>query len=183
MPALPEPPVLFAQLTPLAEAQPDAVERLLDAAFGADRRRRTAYRLREGAIAIPELSFAAWNEGGLVGTLQSWPVALRGEGRATPLTMVGPVAVVPAAQGRGIGSALMDRLVAVAKGPLVMIGDPDYYRRWGFVADAAAGWRIEAGPYEQHRLLARGAAPNSGILTPRHSRESGNPASSCCLVE
>lgn len=168
-------------LTPLAKADPDTVETLLDAAFGADRRGRTAYRLREGAVAIPELSFAAWNGDRLVGTLQSWPVALRTASGTEPLVMVGPVAVVPDLQSTGIGKALMSALIDTADRTgataLMMIGDPEYYERFGFTAEPAAGWRID-GPYEQRRLLARvrGQVASEGELLPRHSRKSGNPA-------
>lgn len=167
-------------LTPLSNAGPEAVEALLDAAFGADRRGRTAYRLREGAVAIPELSFAAWEGARLVGTLQSWPVALcRADGSDT-LVMVGPVAVVPDLQTQGIGKALMAALIDAAEttgaDALMMIGDPEYYERFGFTAAPAAGWRID-GPYEQRRLLARvrrDVAPE-GELRSCHCREDGNP--------
>lgn len=141
-------------LTPLAKADAAAIEALLDAAFGADRHGRTAYRLRAEADWLPAMSFAAWNGERLVGTLQSWPVALDTD----RLVMVGPVAVLPDAQGQGVGTALMDRLIVAAEAEseqvLMMIGDPDYYGRWGFTAKDTGGWRID-GPYDTHRLLAR----------------------------
>lgn len=159
-------------IAPLAPVPPQAVEALLDAAFGADRRGRTAYRLREGAAAIPALSFAAHRDGALVGTLQSWPVALlTPEGARHDLVMVGPVAVAPHAQNSGVGRAMMAALVSAAARTaapaLMMIGDPDYYAAWDFTAAATGGWRID-GPYEQHRLLARaaGALPRAGLLVP-----------------
>jgi predicted N-acetyltransferase YhbS len=50
-----------------------------------------------------------------------------------------------------------------------MIGDADYYGRWGYSAALTTGWRCP-GPYEQGRLLARGAAlsamPSEGMLGP-----------------
>ncbi|MBA3898013.1 MAG: N-acetyltransferase [Sphingomonadaceae bacterium] len=154
------------RIAPLAEANPDAIEALLDAAFGAERRARTAYRIRAGAAAIPDLSFAAFDDGVLAGTLQSWPVQI---GDA-PLTLVGPVAVAPERQRSGIGHAMMERLIAAARGrPLAMIGDPEYYGRFfGFTADATGGWDVP-GPVERHRLLARnaGSLPRTGALGPR----------------
>ena len=48
---------------------------LLDEAFGADRHRRTAYVIRGSATAIASLSFAAIEEGTLVGSIQCWPIA------------------------------------------------------------------------------------------------------------
>ncbi|MBS0505363.1 MAG: GNAT family N-acetyltransferase, partial [Proteobacteria bacterium] len=110
MPACKE-TALTLTLTPLTEADPQAVETLLDAAFGTDRRGRTAYRLREGASPVPALSFAAWENGRLVGTLQSWPVALRTSKGDEALVMVGPVAVEPDVQNKGVGKAMMAALI------------------------------------------------------------------------
>lgn len=144
----------------MAEIAPQAVEDLLDAAFGADRFARTAYRLREGASAIPALSFALVSEGALVATIQCWPVAHRApNGAVTPLVMVGPVAVRPDAQRGGHGRRLMDHMLAAAEsagdGALMMIGDPEYYGRFfGFTAEATGKWDLP-GPYEKRRLLAR----------------------------
>jgi predicted N-acetyltransferase YhbS len=153
-------------IAPLSNAGPQAVEALLDAAFGADRYTRTAYRIREGMGAIPALSFAAFDSGKLVGTLQSWPVQL-GD---TPLTLVGPVAVAPEVQRGGIGRMLMDALIdAAPETAMVMIGDPEYYGRFfGFSAEKTGDWRVP-GPVERHRLLARNAAglPKTGMLGPR----------------
>jgi predicted N-acetyltransferase YhbS len=143
------------QTVPLSQIDPQAVEALLDASFGADRRGRTAYRMRDGTQAIAGLSFAALDEGVLLGTIQSWPVRL-GQDR---LALVGPVAVMPDAQGKGIGKLLMTAMLAAADAgsadALMMIGDPDYYGRFfGFTAEATAGWDVP-GPVERHRLLAR----------------------------
>lgn len=171
---------LALTLTPLAQADAAGVEALLDAAFGADRHARTAYKLRNGVAWLPVLSFAAWNEMRLVGTLQSWPVALRAECGDERLVMVGPVAVLPEVQGQGVGKALMDRLIAVAPedSALMMIGDPEYYGRWGFTAEHTGGWRID-GAYEQRRLLARlgrAVALDGQLVSTPHSGEGENRA-------
>jgi predicted N-acetyltransferase YhbS len=166
--------LILPVILPISTAAPDAVEALLDAAFGADRRKRTAYRLRDGLAPIADLSFAAFAEDRLVGTLQSWPVELAGPDGAIPLILVGPVAVAPDSQRRGIGYALMARLLATeaaANGdPMLLIGDAPYYGRFGFVADPARHWALP-GPYELDRLLVRADAdhslPDAGTLTPR----------------
>ena len=164
-------------LVPLAQVDPADVEALLDRAFGPQRHARTAYRIRAGTEWLPGASFAALDdEDWLVGTVQCWPVALTDPaGRAHPLIMVGPVAVLPGHQGEGYGKALMlAALEAVDAAPTplpqVMIGDPEYYGRFfGFDAGPAAGWRCP-GPYEQHRLLVRTAnpavLPAKGMLGP-----------------
>ena len=140
------------EIIPLSAIAPDRVEALLDAAFGADRKARTAYKLRAGAAAIPSLSFAAVLKETLVGSLQSWPVRVEGQS----VTLVGPVAVSPEHQRSGIGRLLMERLItAAADAPMMMIGDPEYYGRFfGFTAEATASW-VLPGPVERHRLLAK----------------------------
>ncbi len=161
----------------MSDIEPQAVEDLLDAAFGADRFGRTAYRIREGADAIPALSFALVDDGALIGTIQCWPVAHRAaDGTATPLVMVGPVAVRPDVQRGGHGRVLMAHMLAAAEtkadGALMMIGDPEYYGRFfGFDADATAAWDLP-GPFEQRRLLARainghGLPTGAGMIGPR----------------
>ncbi len=131
----------MTRIEQLAGTGDDAIGALLDAAFGPNRHGRTAYRIRLGMAWFTTLSFAAFDaDNRLIGTLQSWPVALHGaDGAQSPLVMVGPVAVLPNAQRHGIGRALMDRLIEtvdlVPSDPLVMIGDPKYYGRfWGFTA-------------------------------------------------
>lgn len=164
-----------ATIIPLDNVDPALVEALLDRAFEPERHLRTAYRVREGMDWLPALSFAALDgEEMLAATIQCWPVALTDPtGRAHPLIMVGPVAVLPERQSMGYGRALMAASLACiddrAPLPLVMIGDPDYYARWGFTSEATAGWETP-GPVERHRLLARHAnpavLPREGMLGP-----------------
>ncbi|CAN5150379.1 N-acetyltransferase [soil metagenome] len=177
----------MATILPLASQTGGAIELLLDAAFGSDRRGRAAYKIREGMTWIPQLSYALTDDaGGLVGTLQSWPVALHdSEGQAEPLIMVGPVAILPVAQRGGFGRALMDKVVADARAqatePLMMIGDPEYYGRfWGFSAGATQAWHV-SGAIDRRRLLALSVdgrpVPQTGMLGPRQQVESSiNPS-------
>ncbi len=168
-----------ATLIPLEAVDPAMVEEVLDRAFGPERHARTAYRIREGMDWLPGLSLAALDANDmLVGTIQCWPIGLQTKQGQVPLVMVGPVAVVPERQGEGFGIGLMSAMIAedarLAGGrgpalPQVLIGDAEYYGRWGFSAAMTGGWRCP-GPYEQHRLLARGhglaAMPLDGMLGP-----------------
>lgn len=161
-------------IVPLSAIDPQLVEDLLDAAFEPARRERTSYRIREGAEWLPALSFAALDDGDwLVGTIQAWPVALNDDaGRAHPLLMVGPVAVVLGHQGEGYGKALMAAtLGAIGPGaalPQVLIGDAPYYGRFGF-SEAPRGWKCP-GPWDPARLLVRcdnpAVLPPAGMLGP-----------------
>lgn len=161
----------------MSNIEPQAVEDLLDAAFGSDRFGRTAYRIREGVDAVPALSFALVEDGALVGTIQCWPVALRAaDADDVPLVMVGPVAIRPDVQRGGHGRALMKQMLGAAEteadGALMMIGDPEYYGRFfGFTADATGEWDLP-GPFEKRRLLARAVnghrlPTDAGMIGPR----------------
>ena len=172
----------MVELVPLDRIARHAVEALLDAAFGTDRHGRTAYRLRAGVDAVAGLSIAALDvDGALLGTIQCWPVVHSAPGGgATPLVMVGPVAVTPDRQQGGIGRQLVAATLAAADagaadGALMMIGDPEYYGRFfGFVADATGDWDLP-GPFERRRLLARAVpghlVPDApGTIGPRPAR-------------
>ena len=164
-------------IVPASARHGAAIEALLDDVFGSDRHGRTAYRLREGSAAVPDLSFALVEDGLLIGTIQCWPVVHRSaDGIVTPLVMVGPVAVRPDVQRGGHGRALMAHMLEAAEtsadGALMMIGDPEYYGRFfGFTADATGAWDLP-GPFEKRRLLARavrglGLPTGAGMIGPR----------------
>ena len=163
----------MSELVPIDAIAAEAVEHLLDRAFGRDRHGRTAYLLRAGTRAIPALSFAACdtgapNGGELLGTIQCWPAWFIGDdGCRAPLVLVGPVAVAPERQQNGVGRRLMQAALDAAgdEEALMLIGDPEYYGRFfGFTAERTAQWRLP-GPVERHRLLARGRSVPSGAGT------------------
>ena len=59
------------------------------------------------------------------------------------MLQVGPLAVLPSHQRRGIGSALMEETIRIADArgePLLLIeGNPKYYERFGFTRADAVG--------------------------------------------
>lgn len=148
-------------LHPLSAIDSDALERLLDAAFGTDRHGRTAYAVRAGTMAIEDLSFAALEENELIGSLQSWPIALTSSlSESISLIMVGPVAVHPDRQNIGIGrhmTRVATQRLDLAGQSAMMIGDPEYYESFGFRSGPASGWTLP-GPVEPHRILLRPAS-------------------------
>ncbi|MXO75584.1 GNAT family N-acetyltransferase [Altererythrobacter aerius] len=79
---------------------------------------------------------------------------------------LGPVSVLPAHQGCRIGARLIEQGLAEltkrgARG-VVLLGDPEYYSRFGFAHDSAL---MYPGPPPQYfqRLVIAGAAP-AGIV-------------------
>ncbi len=168
----------MAKITRLESCNSADVEALLDAAFGADRRGRTAYLLRAGMAMIEPLSFGLLkDDGALTGSIQCWPVQVADDDHVSPLILVGPVAVHPDAQSRGHGHMLMQAMLSAASEmgdpAMVMIGDGEYYGRFGFTAAKTGGWRLP-GPWEPHRLLCRNPERHpllqAGRIGPRDGR-------------
>ena len=165
------------EIVPAQAADLPDIEALLDAAFGQDRKARTAYAIRGAAKPLEGFSFVARSSAGqILGSIQLWPITLReAAGQVHPLLLLGPVAVAPQLQRSGIGKQLMARALeetdAAAIDAIVLIGDPEYYERFGFFAAPTAQWETP-GPVERHRLLVRlqpkGAArlPARGTLGP-----------------
>ncbi len=137
-----------------AERASDVVAReaLLDACFGDNRHTRTCQRLRDGRAPAEGLALAVVAEGRLVGTVRLWHVSAGGK----PALMLGPLAVDATCRGLGVGAALMDHALAVAKarghGAVILLGDAPYYARFGFTADKTGELSLP-GPFERDRLL------------------------------
>ncbi len=138
-----------------AERASDVVAReaLLDACFGDNRHARTCQRLRDGRAPAQGLSLAAVHQDGrLVGTVRLWHVSAGGRSAL----MLGPLAVDDDCRGLGVGAALMQRALAVAKarghGAVILLGDAPYYDRFGFTA-ARTGELSLPGAFERERLL------------------------------
>ena len=118
-------------------------------------------RLRAGdALTV---SLVAVEHDAVIGHVAFSPVTIDGEnGRWFGL---GPVSVEPNSQSRGIGSALirkgLDQLRQREAAGCVVLGDPAYYRRFGFEHDDAL--RYDGAPPEYFmRLLLADEEPPKG---------------------
>jgi putative acetyltransferase len=100
--------------------------------------------LRADAGWLPRLSLVAEVGGAVVGHVVCTRAWL-GPGDA-PVLGLGPLGVVPAAQGRGVGRALVHSVLGAAdaldEALVGLLGNPAYYGRFGFVP--ARVRRIEA---------------------------------------
>jgi putative acetyltransferase len=89
--------------------------------------------LRHDGDVIPALSLVALINEELVGHV----VCSRANIDGSPSVGLGPLGVVPAYQHRGVGQALMHGVLAAADAleepAVLLLGDPGYYRRFGFV--------------------------------------------------
>jgi len=161
----------------VAERPEDAAlnEPLLDRTFGAQRKQKTVYRLREGVPPLSELCFSAIDEeGGLLASLRFWPILIE----TTPAILLGPLAVEPVIQGCGVGRALLRHGLgqATLQGHrlCVVVGEADYYAPFGF-ACATAARLILPGPVDLKRFQVAELAPGalegvSGLIGPVESR-------------
>ena len=129
-----------------------AIERLSARAFGPGRYARSAYRLREGVPADPNLSFVAWVGTLLVGSNIMTPIRVG----TTPALLLGPLTVDPAFRSGGIGETLVMRSLQAARDAghtlVLLVGDLPYYARMGF--RTVPPGRLEfCGPVDPARLL------------------------------
>lgn len=137
-----------------------ARERLLDAAMGPNRRRKSSEKLRRGRLPAEGLAFVARNAAGhVIGTVRLWNVhaGISPAGKPLPALLLGPLAVDPAHEGKGIGAALMRGAISEARrlghGAVLLVGDAPYYERFGFFAEKTATLMMP-GPFERGRFLA-----------------------------
>jgi len=113
--------------------------------------------LRRDHAWIPGLSLVAELDGRVVGQVTSSRGVLAGPTGDRPDRQpvgVGPVSVLPSEQRAGVGRALMTDLIARAtragEPALVLLGDPAFYRRFGFRPAADAGIRPPDPGWEVH---------------------------------
>jgi len=116
-----------------APADVGAIHAVVASAFGRSDEARLVDALRAAGKAT--ISLVADHDGRVVGHVLFSPVTLAGAPSASGLA---PLAVVPPMQRRGIGGALvragLDRCRAAHRPFVVVLGSPDYYGRFGFLA-------------------------------------------------
>lgn len=129
-----------------ADAQP--VHALVSAAFGRAEEAELVQALHRDGDAV--ISLLAEQDGALLGH-----VLLSRMSAPFPALALAPLSVAPARQGQGIGTALAREAVARAGergfAAVFVLGDPAYYRRFGFDTEAAKGF---SSPYAGEHLMA-----------------------------
>ena len=140
------------EILPQRPDDPAHFESLLDRTFGPDRLSKTVYRLREGVEDLSALRFVAVDPGGrLLASLRFWPILIE----AAPAILLGPLAVEPPLQGRGMGKALVRHGLNEARRRghriCVVVGEPEYYGPFGFTSAGAAGL-VLPGPVDPRRF-------------------------------
>ena len=133
------------------------VEALLDTAFAPGRTSLSSYRLRAGPPVVPLCHVARDELGILAGAIRFWPVRVGG----SPVLLLGPVAVHPTRQGEGLGALLIEESLSGARADwdrVLLVGDADYYRRFGFRRLHAV---TMPPPTDPDRVLGRELSPGA----------------------
>jgi len=150
------------RIRPEAPKDQDAIREVHRRAFHGEGEAKLVDALRcDGDAAI---SLVAETEGEIVGHILF--SRLQAPLRALALA---PLAVLPEAQGRGTGSALirtgLEQAVAEGWEAVFVLGAPAFYGRFGFTTDAAKGFTSAySGPHFMAMLLGSKPAAMTGPL-------------------
>lgn len=132
----------------------DAIERVLDRAFGPGRFAKTSERVRERAgAAAPLLSRVAIEDGAVIGVCRISRISVG----ATDAFFLGPLAVDPSSQHQGLGATLTRNALAACRadrvaGAVILVGAEAFFKAFGF--SIIPEHRVEMlGPVDPRRFL------------------------------
>lgn len=160
------------RIRPESPADHAAVRVVNQQAFGADAEAILVDALRDEGDAL--FALVAEAEGEIVGHIlfSRLPIAMA-NGDEVVAAALAPLAVMPAWQRRGIGSALaregLVRCRELGLPAVVVLGDPAYYTRFGFRPELARGL---ASPWSGPHLMALELTPGGlagGRGVPRYA--------------
>ena len=119
---------------------PDVYQVNVDA-FGGNAEARLVDRLRTAAH--PVISLVALVDNTVAGHILFSPVSIEASGQAQLIMGLGPLSVRPEFQGCGIGRDLvatgLERCRRIAAAAVVVLGEPGYYGRFGFIPASTFG--------------------------------------------
>ncbi len=148
-----------------------AIARVVAAAFGRQDEARLVDELRAGGYV--RLSWVAESQGQIVAHVLFSELTIVSPTGSRCTLGLAPVAVAPRVQRQGIGTGLITRGLAACRAAgypsVFVLGDPRYYRRFGFSAELAAPFDSPyAGEHFMARELVAGAlqVPTSRVIYP-----------------
>ena len=129
-------------------------------AFGREDESRLVVALRDGGHA--RLSLVAAIDGQIVGHILFSTLAIATESGIVPALALAPMAVIPSQQRRRIGSTLVEEGLTACREAgdriVIVLGHPDFYRRFGFSAKRAERLRSE---YSGEAFMAAELVPGA----------------------
>jgi putative acetyltransferase len=141
----------------------NAVYQVISSAFGQPAEAELVQALQAAGDSV--LSLVAEEDGQILGH-----VLLSRMDAPFPALALAPVSVVPTRQRSGIGSALIESAVNRARSEgwtaIFVLGDRNYYERFGFDSEAAAGFTSPyAGPHFMMLKLSSSLTAATGVLS------------------
>ena len=161
------------QVTVRQEKQSDAeaIAVVNKSAFGGDEEARWVVAVRNSKSFIPELSLVAEVGERMAGHILLFRAYLDRQDKQIEVLTLAPMSVLPSQSHRGIGSALLETAMSKAAElgykAIIVIGHPNYYRRFDF--QKASTWGVRCSlPVPEDSVTAKelvpGALDNGGML-------------------
>lgn len=150
-----------------------SIRGVIEVAFGTRAEADVVEALRAaGAVTLSLVAVEGEGEGEAVaGHVLFSPVTIRSSEASIAAVGLGPMAVVPAHQGKGIGAALiregLQRLRVAGHELVVVLGHSDYYPRFGFVPASRFGIRWEHDAPEEAFMLLELTPGAAAAVGPR----------------
>ncbi len=145
---------------PETAADLDTIRHVNRVAFGQDAEARLVDALRDGGFV--GVSLVAEAAGRVVGHILFSDLPIFAGPGTIPALALAPLAVLPAFQNQGIGSALVHRGLKACRQQgqtiVIVLGHPHFYQRFGFRSDLAK--RLES-PYAGEAFLAIELVPGA----------------------
>ena len=131
------------------------VEQLLDLVFTPRRKLLSSYQLRSSSNKVNKLSYVIKDfSNSIVGSIRFWNIKI--DGYSSRGLLLGPLAVHPIYQSEGLGEKLVLNSIEQASADnwnwVILVGDVDYYSKFGFSKKPTRGISLGAG-LDDTRLL------------------------------
>lgn len=141
-----------------------AIGEVVAAAFGSPREAELVTKLRDNGDLV--LSLIVEDNGVIVAHVAFSRVWIEHEGTRTPGIGLAPVAVLPGSQRKGTARALIGaghlRLKLRGEKIVFVLGDPDYYKRFGFSHEVAKAFNCVFQGEQLQALRLAADAPTAG---------------------
>ena len=159
---------MVVSIRPEQPADAAAIRWVLEAAFPTAAEAHLVELLRAGGHL--GISLVAESDGEIVGHIAFSPVWIDGESRGRNRHLPAPLSVLPEYQRQGIGGQLVREGLAACEragsGFVIVLGEPEYYQRFGFARADRRGLGNEYGADDAFMVLELriGSIPADGGL-------------------
>ncbi len=156
-------------IRPETERDFEEIYRLIETAFKTAKvsdgdEQDFAVQLRNGQNYIPELALVAEYKGRLIGHIMLTKIQMQCLAGLFEALLLAPVSVLLEYRNQGIGSALINestkRALEMGYAAVFLVGDPEYYKRFGFVETVQHGIKNVNG-FEDKYVMVKELVPNT----------------------